>query len=181
LRVSAGDVARGADGSSIVYEGKVIPFAPLARSLRATASHARAWSAVVVEGSRALAAVGAVGVDRLRGAQNVVLRPLPRLTIADPVVLGASFDADGSPQIVLDPERLVADARVSETAEAAPVDGRLPVLIIDDSMTTRMLEQSILEAAGYQVELAASGEEALDMARPRTRRAARRSALPPTS
>jgi two-component system chemotaxis sensor kinase CheA len=39
------------------------------------------------------------------------------------------------------------------------------VLIIDDSLTTRMLEQSILESAGYEVELAASGEEALEFAR----------------
>jgi two-component system, chemotaxis family, sensor kinase CheA len=37
-------------------------------------------------------------------------------------------------------------------------------LVVDDSLTTRMLEQSILESAGYQVELAASAEEALEKA-----------------
>jgi two-component system chemotaxis sensor kinase CheA len=36
--------------------------------------------------------------------------------------------------------------------------------VIDDSLTTRMVEQSILESAGYAVELATSGEEALEMA-----------------
>ena len=36
-----------------------------------------------------------------------------------------------------------------------------PVLVIDDSMTTRMLERSILESAGYQVQVASSAEEAL--------------------
>jgi two-component system chemotaxis sensor kinase CheA len=36
-----------------------------------------------------------------------------------------------------------------------------PILVIDDSLTTRMLEQSILESAGYEVTLAASAEEAL--------------------
>ena len=41
----------------------------------------------------------------------------------------------------------------------------LPVLVIDDSLTTRMLEQSILESAGYQVDLASSAEEGLECAR----------------
>jgi two-component system chemotaxis sensor kinase CheA len=39
------------------------------------------------------------------------------------------------------------------------------VLVIDDSLTTRMLEQSILESAGYEVDLAVSAEEALEIAR----------------
>jgi two-component system chemotaxis sensor kinase CheA len=38
------------------------------------------------------------------------------------------------------------------------------MLVIDDSLTTRMLEQSILESAGYEVDLAVSGEEALEKA-----------------
>jgi two-component system, chemotaxis family, sensor kinase CheA len=39
--------------------------------------------------------------------------------------------------------------------------------VVDDSLTTRMLEQSILESAGYEVELASSGEEGLSKARER--------------
>ena len=42
-----------------------------------------------------------------------------------------------------------------------------PLLVVDDSLTTRMLEQSILESAGYEVDLAVSAEEALDKARAR--------------
>jgi two-component system chemotaxis sensor kinase CheA len=41
----------------------------------------------------------------------------------------------------------------------------LPVLVIDDSLTTRMVEQNVLESAGHPVELASSAEEALEMAR----------------
>jgi two-component system chemotaxis sensor kinase CheA len=40
-----------------------------------------------------------------------------------------------------------------------------PVLVIDDSLTTRMLEQAILETAGFDVDLATSAEEGLSMAR----------------
>ena len=42
---------------------------------------------------------------------------------------------------------------------------RPSVLVIDDSLTTRMLEQSILESAGYEVDVATSGEEAIEKAR----------------
>ena len=45
---------------------------------------------------------------------------------------------------------------------------RRSILVIDDSLTTRMMEQSILEAAGYAVDLAVSADEALardDLAR----------------
>jgi two-component system chemotaxis sensor kinase CheA len=42
-----------------------------------------------------------------------------------------------------------------------------PILVVDDSLTTRMLEQSILEAAGYEVDLATSAEEGLGKARTR--------------
>jgi two-component system chemotaxis sensor kinase CheA len=42
---------------------------------------------------------------------------------------------------------------------------RRSVLVIDDSLTTRMLEQSILESAGYEVDTAESGEQGLEAAR----------------
>jgi two-component system chemotaxis sensor kinase CheA len=164
LRLTPSDVAESADGASIVYEGNVIPFLPLARSLTPGLrdnSQRRAWSAVVVSGERSLAAVG---VDRLRGAENVVWRSLPPLAMADPIVMGASLDARGDPQMVLDPERLVAAAgRPRATRPEAP-PRRAPILVIDDSLTTRMLEQTILESAGYDVEVAASAEEAFDKA-----------------
>ncbi len=159
LRVSARDVAHTPTGDSIVLDGMVVPFVPLARSLRGnTGTSGKAWSAVVIESSGTLVAIG---VDRLLGTRSIVLRPLPGATPVDPVVAGVSLDAEGDPQIVLDAEALVAEAgRLTPTkhATAAP---RRPILVIDDSLTTRMLEQSILESAGYEVDLATSGEEAL--------------------
>jgi len=48
---------------------------------------------------------------------------------------------------------------------AAVIAPKPVVLVVDDSLTTRMLEQSILESAGYTVDLATCGEEALEKAR----------------
>jgi two-component system chemotaxis sensor kinase CheA len=119
----------------------------------------RHWSAVVVQSGAALAAVG---VDRLLGTASVVVRPLPSQAGIDVIVTGATLDAEGHPQLVLDPDGLVAAAQAGMGAHAEPdAPPFRPVLIIDDSLTTRMLEQSILESSGYEVELATSAEEAL--------------------
>jgi two-component system chemotaxis sensor kinase CheA len=109
-----------------------------------------------------------VGVERLRGTQNLILRPLPDCTPSDPVVAGASLDAEGHPQLVLDPQGLVEHVGRAGSALAAMPSSRAPILVIDDSLTTRMLEQSILESAGYEVDLATSGEEGLERARQRS-------------
>lgn len=166
LRIAEADIARTAGSGSILHEGKVIPFVPLDRALKSSSPKAgrrRMWSAVVLESEgRGVA----VGVDRLLGMTSVVMRALPDMVGADPVIAGATLDADGNPQLVLDPAGLVRSSEQTlgdvTGKDAAP---RAPILVIDDSLTTRMLEQSILESAGYQVELATSAEEGLAKAR----------------
>jgi two-component system, chemotaxis family, sensor kinase CheA len=65
---------------------------------------------------------------------------------------------------VLDPEQLVEQVRRHQENPAETPLTRRPILVIDDSLTTRMLEQSILESAGYAVDLATSAEEGLEKA-----------------
>ncbi len=62
----------------------------------------------------------------------------------------------------LDPDGLVAEALRAEAGDVEPAPTPLPLLIIDDSLTTRMLERSILESAGFDVDTASSAEEALE-------------------
>jgi two-component system chemotaxis sensor kinase CheA len=165
VRVQRGAVARSPEGESIAVDDSALPFAPLARVLGTKETGAAAWQAVLVGAGSSTVAVG---VDRLVGIATVVVRALPELAFARPVVAGASFDAVGTPQLVLDADGLAESVR-GQIAAPPPAEERrrLPVLVIDDSLTTRMLEQSILEAAGYEVDLAASAEDALEMARRR--------------
>jgi two-component system, chemotaxis family, sensor kinase CheA len=110
----------------------------------------------------------AVRVDDLRGIETMVVRALPPMAPATAVVGGVAHDADGNPRIVLAPEGIVAAARHGVRRSAPPPPPpRHPVLVIDDSLTSRTLEQSILESAGYEVEVAASAEEGLEKARAR--------------
>lgn len=163
-RVRPDEITRSGSGEAIVHADQVVPFLPLARLLPAArAADPRAVRTVLILSGGAGAA--AVGVDRLLGTGSIVLRPLPDLCPAAPVVAGATLDGEGNPRLVLDPDGLVAAARRAAPAPAVAEQPRSPILVIDDSLTTRMLEQSILESAGYQVEVAVSAEDGLERAR----------------
>jgi len=179
LRLTPADVARSASGETVTYDGQAIPFLPLGPII-ATGSSGRARPAVGA-GQRAprVAVVvstangaAALGVDRLLGTAPVVVQALPELAAAGEMVAGLSVDVDGHPRLVLDPNGLITRAqRVAEAGRpdtaADTVRPRRCVLVIDDSLTTRMLERNILESAGYDVDVASSGEEALAKARDR--------------
>jgi two-component system chemotaxis sensor kinase CheA len=161
LRVTAAEISCAAPGASILYEQQAIAFISLSTVLAgARWSAGRNWTIVVVAGPDGTAAIG---VERLLGTARIVVRPLPQRMTASPIVVGASLDADGTPQLVLDPDGLIAAARRGDAGEAEVAPPRRLVLVVDDSLTTRMLEQSILESAGYEVDVALSGEEALGL------------------
>ena len=166
IRLVPGDVTRTPEADTILHDGEVVTFVPLARLLkRAAPSVSGAKSAVVVAGATAMAAIG---IDRLLGVDNIVVQPLPALSFADAMVAGVSLDAEGIPRLVLDPHALVAASLGMDGPEPEPTAAPLPpILVIDDSLTTRVLEQSILESAGYEVDLATSAEEGLVKAKQR--------------
>ncbi|MEV6932247.1 response regulator [Dactylosporangium sp. NPDC051485] len=163
-----------AAGGALAHDGRVLPFLPLHRVLAGTAPAAggRGVAVILTAGDGAIA----VGADRLLGTSTLVVRPLPELAPAAAVVGGVSMDAEGNPRVVLDPVGLAAAVSAPAAAPAgaaveqdgpAAAAAMLPILVVDDSLTTRMLERSILESAGYRVDLAASAEEALERIRHR--------------
>lgn len=103
----------------------------------------------------------AFAVDRLERVTDIVMRPLPN-TIKSQIVAGVTFDSEGNPQPVIDPAGLIESAYKENKSNLDPdLSQNRSILVIDDSLTTRMLEQSILERAGYTVTLAESGIQAL--------------------
>jgi two-component system chemotaxis sensor kinase CheA len=83
---------------------------------------------------------------------------------------GATILPDGKVSLILSADDLVErgaahsrPAMVGEAAGAAGGAGRRRLLIADDSATIRMLEKSILEAAGYDVVVATDGQDAWNL------------------
>jgi two-component system chemotaxis sensor kinase CheA len=117
-------------------------------------------------------------VDELAGEQEMVVKGLgPPLTRVGGIA-GATVMGDGQVLLVLNVadliklatrgKRLSVLAREGVTGALATSELDVPmnqrhILVVDDSVTTRTLEKNILEAAGYKVELATDGQEALGM------------------
>ena len=171
VRVREAELNRTAEGTSLLLDDQVVPFVPLAWLLRradgprgqGNNDDRAIWSAVVVGSEGAVA----LGVDRLYGSETLVARALPDSVDVDPTIAGVSLDADGNPRLLLDPEALLAAAGRLPARRDTVRPKKRSILVIDDSLTTRMLEQSILESAGYEVALATSAEQGLEMARER--------------
>jgi two-component system chemotaxis sensor kinase CheA len=106
-------------------------------------------------------------VDRLVGQRDVVLKGLSRLLPNLPAIAGASVEPDGRVLVVLDPPGLIQRARQANRwnplpvvdAPAAVLQGR--ILVVDDALTVRELQRSILERAGFDVRVATDGTDAL--------------------
>jgi len=166
LRIVPQDIARSGESESIPYNKQAISFLPLSHALGRSSSGIngceRKTAVVVAFGD----AVAAVGVEKLLGTRSILAHSLPSVVAADPIVAGCALDTAGNPLLVIDPAGLVQAVQRGRSKLAESGEARhLPVLVIDDSLTTRMVEQNVLEAAGHPVELASSAEQALEMAR----------------
>ncbi len=108
-------------------------------------------------------------VDRLVHQADVVLKGLSPLLPALPAVAGAGIEPNGSIFVVLDPPGLIHRARQNAVRAVPPPAPRTPptrhVLVVDDALTVRELQRSILQRAGFGVRTAVDGRQALAMLR----------------
>ncbi len=133
---------------------------------RATAAALEGVLPVVVVSDRSQ--VFGVVVDSVLGELDLDVRPLdPRLGKV-PNINSVSILEDGWPVLIIDVEDLVRSVdnllggrRALSLAEAAAASSRVKrnrrVLVVDDSITVRELERHLLEARGYEVEVAVDG------------------------
>lgn len=168
-RIKAQELVRTDRSESILFDEELLPYAPAQRALKFHSTAVKQANVLALVLLRSARGRAAISVDRVLTTGKVVLRALPRSVCAAPVVAGGALDAAGNALIVLDADALVDFVTHAPLAEpATELRAPAPVLVIDDSLTTRMLEQSILESAGYVVELAQSAEEGLEKARSKT-------------
>lgn len=163
----------------IVHNGQSVPLTSIQSLLRLEHSSNRAdpetLQVVILSscGHRVALAVDAV----LRETDAVIQNLGPAAGCEGRISSGVVLD-DGAIAFVVNPMELIQSA-VQPAAQLPSVSfATLPepqaeprpssVLVVDDSMTTRALEKSILEAHGYQVRVAVDGVEALERLRQQT-------------
>jgi len=166
LRVNPPEIKR-VEGRSVLPTAQApVPVAVLARLLPPLVERPLRGPLLLILlrlGDRRLA----VTVDEALAELELVVRPVYQGERPLPFVSGAALLPDGGIALLLDPVALFAAALGTEVGAAAalgePADTAPPrrrILVVDDSLTTRALEQSILEAAGYEVRTAVDGSDA---------------------
>ncbi len=164
-----------AEGQSFVWIGEQpVPVASLAEMLGIPASPGDSVGPIIVVGG--VTRRYAFRVDALSGQRDVVVKGLGGLLPRLDLLAGASVEPDGSIVLVLDAAGLIDRARLARTGGdrlAAMLELELQdddlldrpqrgtILVVDDAMTVRELQRSILERSGFEVRLAADGLEAL--------------------
>ncbi len=113
----------------------------------------------------------AVAVDSFLAEREAVIKDLPHIVAGDVNLAGGILLEDGTVCLVLNSAKLIGSFQqaanslvIKNTPNGSP-QKKSRILIVDDSMTTRTLEKSILEAHGYMVAVAVDGIEALDCLR----------------
>jgi two-component system chemotaxis sensor kinase CheA len=146
---------------SLDLEGEVVPLADLGRLIGAAgADLPRDPPAIVVE---SLGHRLAVACDELLGEEEVLIKSLGALLAGLPGYLGAAILGDGRIALVLDPNHLLqapTEAMALERTDESEDQAGAQVLVVDDQFSARELQRSILEAAGYRVQVARDGREA---------------------
>jgi len=169
-RTRAEDIGWVGGNQVVPVDGRPLPLVPAATLLGLQPRASSGTSTVVVVGSAERRT--ALAVESLLGVQEVVIKPLPWPFARVGGTAGAATLASGDVVMILNAADLTRPGYAGEPgraagpapapAEAAPAD-QATVLVVDDSAVTRTLEKSILEAAGYQVRVAADGAAALDL------------------
>jgi two-component system, chemotaxis family, sensor kinase CheA len=163
LRLTPAEI-REIEGRQVwAAEDALVPLTSLAEvlGLPPGAPRPRLATVVLAAGTRR----AALGVEEVLAEQEVLVRGLGARVRRAGHASGAAVLPDGTMALLLHPLSLVraVDSRPA-TAPLFPAPAsrgaRQRILLVDDSPTTRALEQSLLEAAGYEVLACADGAEA---------------------
>jgi len=165
--IQVGNILSLAGVPAIEVRGTSLPLVDLGELAGGASSPCASGSpAIVLRASgRRVAAV----CDELFGKDEIVVKPLGPLLASLPHYLGAAILGDGRIALLLDPVTIVQGtgrqrpaAPGQSTAVAASEAGRHGVLVVEDSRAVREMQRNILETAGYRVQTACDGREALE-------------------
>jgi two-component system chemotaxis sensor kinase CheA len=163
LRLAPNEVRQVQGRQLWADEKELVPLTSLASVLGLPAQPPRQRLATVVLTTGHLRA--ALAMDEVVAEQEVLVRGLGSRVRRARHVSGVAVLPDGRMELLLQPASLVRAAEGRPTTAplfpvAAAQRKRPRIVLAEDSPTTRALEQSLLEAAGFEVLACADGAEA---------------------
>ena len=181
LLVEKGSVSTVGGSATIVDEDRVVPLTDLAALLSLKTKSGKTnksdneLSLVIVgsgDGCQALV------VDEVLGEQEILVKTLGKQLLKVPLIAGATILGSGKVVPILSVKDILENSvgrRAGNRISGLGLDDHLSadddhtiesgrrLLVVDDSITSRMLLQNILEAADYQVTTSVDGLAALTL------------------
>jgi two-component system chemotaxis sensor kinase CheA len=161
--VAEADIDLEAGNPVVRYNGNPIPLIGLAELMALPQASLRPANAKVVLAKGNHETIALV-VDEFDGTAEIMPKTLVGRLDDIENILFSTIMPNGDPAFVLDlPEVVVKAKKHKVKADFSNEDIPAPlVLVVDDSLTTRILVEGILSNKGYRVIIAKSGEEALE-------------------
>lgn len=168
MRVQQNEILRTGDRPVIEFQGEKIVVIRLTEALGITEYHsvpaetAQVPVVILAYGAGQIACI----VDEVIRVQEIVARSLGSQLRRVKRITGAVILGDGKVALVLDALELIQDSiKGPPPVPARTVSGGniRTILVVEDSVTSRALLQTIIERAGYHVRTAVDGMEALAM------------------
>jgi two-component system, chemotaxis family, sensor kinase CheA len=165
MRVRTDAIVTEGDRSSLLFQNEMISTIHLTDALGIPAGIAAQGSGcqvpviILAYGAGQIACI----VDEVIQVQEIVVHPLGSQLRRVKRITGAVILGDGTLALVLDPLELIQESLKGTPKKPQKIHEGLKektVLVVEDSVTSRTLLQTILERAGYRVQTAADGIEA---------------------
>jgi chemotaxis protein histidine kinase CheA len=166
LTIAPGEIIQIMDKRAVRLREQIIPVEDLALLLGlrepAPAAASEVMIIIVQNGEEKLGLI----VDDILGQDDMVVKPLPAHLKSLKLVTGVTLGAGNRVINVLHvPELLEMTRHLEERSRPAPAAEErrgASILVVDDSLNTREIERGILEAYGYEVDVAEDGLAAIE-------------------
>jgi two-component system chemotaxis sensor kinase CheA len=175
IRFKAADIQTVEGVETLAWNGRVVPLIRMTQVLELPDAAPAESTAVAALPALILGADEqpvAFAVDAVLDEQQVLVKQFRKPLSRVRNISGATILASGQVALILNAADLLKSARKC-SGRAAPVTSRLKpaedksasILVVEDSITSRMLLKNILESAGYRVKTAVDGVEAFTILR----------------
>ncbi len=175
VSIPGNDIFNAQDKAVLRLRGELVPVVPMGDVL----GHATLPNAIDIQDEASLLIlISGQGEDRLGmiietlvNEEEEVVKPLPLHMRGTSLVTGVILSDTHGIILVLQMLRMVEQVKKIQKRDLPPLQkvhadeiAAPHILVVDDSVTTREIEKSILEAHGYEVTLATDGADGLKKA-----------------